>query len=427
MHNMTNHLSLNGRFLPILFVVIIIPLLSACLPPASLEQPANSATATTSRVPPVTKTGAPATPTPFPPATSEPRIYEVRVGDNLTFIAGRFATTAAAIQIANELLDANALVVGQELVIPGAGQARTPAPNNDSLSNAAKTVPEIVVIDRTATPPPDKEDPDEYDRGVTHNRFLCPAELEPVPEGAALVGRSAVCRLPILAYRLGNGETPLILVGGIHGGYEWNTILLAEKMRDYLLDNPDLIPPALSIYLIPNANPDGLYAVTSRTGSFDPPDDFEATIPGRFNGRYVDLNRNWDCQWQPEALWGNTPVSGGSAPFSEPETQALRDFFLQIDPAAVLFWHSAAVGVYPAGCSRIDPASKELADLYGSSAGYEVHDSFDHYAITGDAGNWLASKGIPSITVELTTHGSLDWEMNLAGLEALMRPIQSLP
>jgi len=32
------------------------------------------------------------------------------------------------------------------------------------------------------------------------------------------------------------------------------------------LDNPDLIPPALSIYLIPNANPDGLYAVTSRTG-----------------------------------------------------------------------------------------------------------------------------------------------------------------
>jgi hypothetical protein len=311
----------------------------------------------------------------------------------LTIIADRFSTTAAAIQIANNLFDRNDIYVGQELLIPQA-----PA------GASQKTAP---------TPAPG--------RGISHRRFLCPAEQEPLPQGAQRIGRSAVCRLPILRYRLGQGQNVLVLVGGMHGGYEWNTILLAEKMRAHLIDNPDLIPPSLAIDLIPNANPDGLYAVTgSSDNSFDPPVDFEATIPGRFNGRYVDLNRNWDCGWQPTALWGSEPVNGGAAPFSEPETEALRDFFLAIEPAAVLFWHSAAVGVYPAACDRPDPASSALAELYGARAGYKVYDEFTHYAITGDASNWLSSVGIPAITVELSTHSALDWEQNLAGLQALL-------
>ena len=333
-----------------------------------------------------------AVPTPSPAPTSEPLIYTVHVGDNLTIIADRFSTTAAAIQIANDLFDRNTIYAGQELLIPqgppGAAQPSAPSP----------------------TP----------ERGISHKRFLCPADQEPLPAGADLIGRSAVCRLPILSYRLGDGPVPLVLVGGIHGGYEWNTILLAEEMRAYLEDNPDLIPPALSIYIVPNANPDGLYAVTGSSGSFDPPTDFEATIPGRFNGRYVDLNRNWDCEWQPVAMWGYEPVNGGAAPFSEPETQALRDFFLDLDPAVVLFWHSAAVGVYASGCGEIDPASKAAAETFAFAAGYRVYDDFAHYEISGDAGNWLASVGIPAISVELTTHASLDWPMNRAGLQALM-------
>jgi hypothetical protein len=311
----------------------------------------------------------------------------------LTIIADRFSTTAAAIQIANNLFDRNDIYVGQELLIPQ-------APSDASQKSAPTSAP---------------------GRGISHRRFLCPAEQEPLPEGALLIGRSAVCRLPILRYRLGQGENVLVLVGGMHGGYEWNTILLAEKVRAYLGENPDLIPPSLAIDLIPNANPDGLYAVTGSSGaSFDPPADFEATIPGRFNGRYVDLNRNWDCGWQPTAMWGSEPVNGGAAPFSEPETEALRDFFLALEPAAVLFWHSAAVGVYPAACERPDPASRSLAELYGTRAGYRVYDEFTHYAITGDASNWLSSVGIPAITVELSTHSALDWEQNLAGLLALM-------
>ena len=447
----TNTLPRNGPLLPTLLGVIALLLLVACQPSAALEpppagasktpgvtppvtmteQPTKTIAATASRLPRVTNTPAPDTPTPLPTptpsptATLEPQVYEVRVGDTLTYIAARFATTSATIQIANELLDANEISVGQELLIP-AGQVSPPAPDTDILNYAARSLPAIAITDNALTPPARDEGAYELtsaDRGVTHNRFLCPAEIEPAPDGATLIGRSAVCRLPILSYRFGTGRIPLILVAGIHGGYEWNTILLANEMLTYLQENPRVIPSSLTVYLIPNANPDGLYAVTRRVGMFELSDLDEDTVPGRFNGRFVDLNRNWDCQWQPDALWGSDPVSGGTAPFSEPETLALRDYFLEIDPAAVLFWHSAAVGVYPAGCDHIDQASKDLAEIYASSAAYQLYDSFPHYEISGDAGNWLASKGIPSITVELTTHESLDWDRNLAGLQALLRYI----
>lgn len=62
-----------------------------------------------------------------------------------------------------------------------------------------------------------------------------------------------------------------------------------------------------------------------------------------FNG--VDLNRNWDWKW--EASTDNVPGTEtykGTAPFSEPETQALRDFIGVLDAQgglnAVLDMHS---------------------------------------------------------------------------------------
>ncbi len=313
---------------------------------------------------------------------------------------------------------------------PSATVARTAAP--PTLVSSVTAVPSSAAStpSPTASPLPPTATATRIDSARVVRRMLpngrfCPMLEAPVPEGAALVGRSTVCRLPIVSYRLGEGPTPLVLVGGIHGGYEWNSIKLVEAVRDYLLENPDLIPPSLTVHLIPNANPDGLYAVTGAARSFDPPQDFAETIPGRFNGRQVDLNRNWDCLWQPEAVWGNQAVNPGEAPFSERETQALRDYFMALDPAAVLFWHSAAVGVYASGCPQIDPASQRLADLYGAASGYNVYDDFAGYAVHGDAGSWLAAQDIPAITVELTTHGALDWEQNLAGLQALMQALAS--
>jgi predicted deacylase len=248
----------------------------------------------------------------------------------------------------------------------------------------------------------------------------------PEPGKSTIIGRSADGR-PIFNYQVGRGQDNVVIVGGVHGGYEWNTILLAYQVWDYFLANPEYVPPSVTLHVIPNANPDGLYAVSFKIGRFTAADVISDTFPGRFNGNGVDINRNWDCQWQPIAIWRDEPISGGDSPFSEPESQSLRDFFLDLRPAVVLFLHSAAEGVYAAGCPETDDHSYHLATLYGTAAGYPIYDHFQHYEITGDAGDWLVTQGIPSITVELTNHEELDWSQNLVGILALFDYYRALP
>lgn len=242
-----------------------------------------------------------------------------------------------------------------------------------------------------------------------------PIPLERVSEiGQSVQGRSIVNHL------FGRGPVDIILVGGMHGGYEWNTTLLAYDFIDYFRGQPAAIPPEVTLHIIPNANPDGLYAVTQHESRFAATDVLSDTIPGRFNGNGVDLNRNWGCNWSEQAQWRGQAVLGGSEPFSEPEAQSLRSYFLEVRPAIVVLWHSAANGVFVAGCPDPDPASYVLAELYGKAASYPVYPGFTFYPVTGDASDWLASQGIPAFTVELTTHEALDWEQNLAGVLALM-------
>jgi hypothetical protein len=59
-------------------------------------------------------------------------------------------------------------------------------------------------------------------------------------------------------------------------------------------------------------------------------------------------------------------------------------------------------------------------NIYSKASGYKAVDSFDAYPITGDAEGWLASIGVPAITVELSTHETIEWERNLAGIKALL-------
>ncbi|MCA9999201.1 MAG: hypothetical protein KDE56_25730 [Anaerolineales bacterium] len=243
---------------------------------------------------------------------------------------------------------------------------------------------------------------------------------------------------PIQAYQFNSGPDKIVLVGGMHGGYEWNTIVLAYEAIDFFLANPELVPDTVTLFIIPAVNPDGQFRVVGKNGRFAPlpaptetataPAEATAppaeptpnTLPGRFNDNGVDLNRNWDCLWQPTAQLRDRAVDPGSHPFSEPETIALRDFFLAQQPKAVVFWHSVANGAYAASCPELYPPSFALATLYGNAARYPINEAFTSYPISGDASDWLASQNIPAITIELRTAYRTDWAQNQAGILALL-------
>lgn len=233
--------------------------------------------------------------------------------------------------------------------------------------------------------------------------------------GSSVEGRD------IKAYTFGEGGKHLVFIGGIHGGYEWNSILLAYNFIDYFEKNPSIIPDSIKISIIPSANPDGVYEVVGKTGRFSKEDVSEKDQEkGRLNANDVDLNRNFACKWQSTSIWREQTVDAGSKPFSEPEARAIRDFVKQNSPEAVIFWHSQSNAVYASQCKNgILPETIDIMNAYSDAAGYPAVKSFDAYEITGDAEGWLASIGIPALTVELSSHKAIEWEKNLRGIKAL--------
>jgi predicted deacylase len=262
---------------------------------------------------------------------------------------------------------------------------------------------------------------------VTRTSEPTPVIPEPTPQPswpqAQVIGTSTQGRA-ITAYTYGTGAQRLVFVGGLHGGYEWNTVLLAYQFMDYLKTGSSTVPKNVSITVIPSANPDGVYKAVGIEGRFTAANaskDTATLASARFSATGVDLNRNFDCNWQATSTWQGRPVGAGTAAFSEPEARALRDFSLKNHPAAVIFWHSAASAVYASACNNgILPGTLAAMNAYATAAKYTAVKSFDAYPITGDAEGWLASVGIPAITVELQTHETVEWERNLAGIKALL-------
>jgi hypothetical protein len=212
----------------------------------------------------------------------------------------------------------------------------------------------------------------------------------------------------LVARRAGSGPRVLLLVGGIHGGWEQNTVALVERLADHFAAHPEAVPAGWSIVFVPAANPDGLL--------------LGRTPEGRFNRSGVDLNRNWGCGWQPQAVWRETPVSPGTAAFSEPETQALAALILRLRPQAALFYHSQAGAIYEGDCpgTAEDVDSAALAAVYGTASGYAYGEAFAAYPVTGTAAAWADGHGVYSADVELRTSNLTEFDVNLRGVLAVI-------
>lgn len=247
-------------------------------------------------------------------------------------------------------------------------------------------------------------------------------EREAVRPAVEVIGQSAGGN-DISAYTYGTGEKEILLVAGIHGGYSWNTSQLAYELIDYLEDIQDDLAD-VRVTVIPVLNPDGLdttFGTTGRLSSALTAAIPANTVPGRFNNNAVDLNRNFDCQWQESGVWRNQTVSGGSSAFSEPESQAIRAYVEKYRPAAAIAYYSAAGGVYASNCNNgVSRGTQALLNDYGTAAGYTRHESYDYYATTGDMANWLAKENIPTISVLLTNHTNTEFAKNQAGLTAVI-------
>jgi len=123
------------------------------------------------------------------------------------------------------------------------------------------------------------------------------------------------------------------------------------------------------------------------------------------------MNRNWGSgNWTSDAIVAGylKRGSGGTRPFSEPETQALRDLLIELRatgrPVYLVVLHSTVSNslrdqVFPGYTStQIDSASEDLARRAGDMLGYRYNTEWS-YDTTGEAIAWSAEQGIPAIDI----------------------------
>ncbi len=284
----------------------------------------------------------------------------------------------------------------------------TPSPTITpaALATSRPTQTPRTIATWTATPAPPTVTPSVTPVPASPVVITLAPSTTPTPDNRLNIGQSTNGR-QIVGYRYGDGDRVILLVGGIHGGWEANTVRLMDELRDHFTATPSDIAPGFSVLIIPTMNPDGLAA--------------GADITGRFNGNGVDLNRNWSCGWQPEAVWREGPVDPGLRPFSELETQAMAAFIAQLQPEVALFYHSAADGIFAGDCPlRVGGwRSGQMSAVYGDAAGYTYGRAFSAYPVTGTAPSWVDGLGIASADVELSSSSETQFERNLAGVLAV--------
>ncbi|MGB4730451.1 MAG: M14 family zinc carboxypeptidase [Candidatus Hydrothermia bacterium] len=244
------------------------------------------------------------------------------------------------------------------------------------------------------------------------------------------IGFTTWNNFPILAMKISDypnvrEDEPSLLFVGVHHaeevlGCELSFFIIERLLQDYGKDS--LITHCintLNLWFVPILNPDGHGIVTSGIDTTWRKNLRDNNNNGFFDLDYdgVDLNRNYSFNWY---TGGNDDPSSeyykGSAPFSENETQAVRDLSLREHFLMAIDFHSARTGqgevvYYPwrwGGDFCVDyPFVRSVADSLASSiindAGSGVYTSIYGVATEGNFRNWLyATLGTYAYTIEIS-------------------------
>jgi len=215
--------------------------------------------------------------------------------------------------------------------------------------------------------------------------------------------------LPLEVYQFGSGVHERMIVAGIHGGDEWNTVTLANQLIAYMNQYPNEVPNDITLYVLQDLNPDGETRAHNKYG--------------RTNNNGVDLNRNfpvnWQADWDRLGCWNYLPTSGGKEAGSELETRAMITFIQRHKIEALISYHSAALGVFPGGYPW-EENSVRLAESIAEVSSYPFPPIDTTCKYSGTLADYAVSQGIAAVDLELTNHIETDLETNLNILGILL-------
>jgi parallel beta-helix repeat protein len=193
---------------------------------------------------------------------------------------------------------------------------------------------------------------------------------------------------------------PEVRICGAHHGNEYMSVELPLLLAWLLVENYTIDPEITDlinnreIWIIPLVNPDGRQAAS------------------RYNANGVDLNRDYGYMW-----------SQYSQPFSQPETQVIREHALDNNFVLSLSFHCSGdivnyIWNYKGQPVPDNDVVVNLSQLYGSYNGYWVVEGYDWYQTRGDTNDFsYGCRGDIDWTIEVQTSNIPGaWDLNREGM-----------
>lgn len=236
------------------------------------------------------------------------------------------------------------------------------------------------------------------------------------------IGKSVEGR-PIYALRVGSGKKEILMDASMHAREYMTTNVLMEMIDQYTYHyikgskfasyQVTEVLDQTSIWFVPMMNPDGVTLVQSGLNAVANKDLVRKINGGpnvarwKANIRGVDLNRNFDATWSSIILTSpyNVPAFKnykGIAPFSEPESQALRDFVLTRSFKSYITYHSSGQIIYWGYDSMANHTRNyNLVKSVANVTGYSIIPP-NPKKPTAASESWFTKvKKMPAMTVEI--------------------------
>jgi carboxypeptidase T len=251
--------------------------------------------------------------------------------------------------------------------------------------------------------------------------------------GQTVQGRPITCvKISTPEARL-MANPPTYVQVGAHHAREWMASTIPTKITESVLErltNDQGFYQLMSDRVMiscPVLNYDGIEYDHSNPGQLFWRKNRQPLANGIFG---VDLNRNYSQGWGAGASTNpNSDVYQGPTPFSEPETQAFRDYAQSnTDIKAMISFHSfSALILYPMGSSLDSLANQARLSVYESWSNtmasfnnYDPKQASDLYVAGGDTCDYMELElGIYCVTFELDPAGG--------GAQSFYYPAQFIP
>lgn len=220
-----------------------------------------------------------------------------------------------------------------------------------------------------------------------------------------------------------SSQKPAVIFLGGHHAREHLSVEMPLRLAQHLLSeyrngNPQIVNliRTREIHIIPAVNPDGLeYDIENGTYKY-----WRKNMRPMSRNMGVDLNRNYGFKWGTGGSSDNpnSDVYKGPQPFSEPETQAIKNYVNSNSNISILlsFHTFSQLILYPWGhkYDSITDANdlavhKTMAETMAKFNGYTPQQSSDLYIASGDTTDWsYGERRIISFTFELDPQGGFN-------------------